>query len=500
MPGQATGGEAKKVLGEGAFFGTEEFLFVFVSLAFAISIREVFPSVYGALAALYKYYLSLPDIGVVPTVRMVFGSRNHFRMLLPYFESVALSVVVFGLWVGYYFLMATVRRHNWIGYAPFYMMIDLGQAVLLYLTARSLTNFTAKPIDEPDPVWCGVVLILIVGLIRLWLAMFNIRSREGEGEIIRGHRWVRIVMRVVHIDIVLLSIAVFGLLYGHATLDLRNVVRAVMTGCVCYVIGVGATGVLVRAIVRSECGLSRLDTAEALVWAWRREGRWMLCGVIVSVALQCSAWLGVWRSWTWGLSFRDMIPTSSLLALGLMIGGGAVTQWGGTPMISHVIRKGPYALMRTTLKQHRDYAGCVGQAKPTFVVFADVNERGGPKRMARAGRLPRRVDDELAKVARIVLERSAREPGDPALKGLLAHGVQDIGASPFPGVTPGFDRPMIGLLCKTDAEVSSRGILFVLLNRKSTQIVYNQRFIRIIGPLAWFLAQQLQVYTIGKAN
>jgi hypothetical protein len=493
--GTQSGSEAES--GSSAILGTEEFLFVFVSLAFAVSIREVFPSVYGALESLYHYYQSLPNIGLFHIFQMVFGSRMHFKMVLPYLESVALSFVVFGLWVGYYFLMATVRRNNWIGYAPIYMGVDLVQAVLLYITARSLTNLTAKSVGEPNTVWLGIVGIMIVAMGRLWFAMINIRSEEGEIGLISRNRWVRVLMRVVHINMALLSVAVCGLVYDHAALDLRDVFRAITWGCVAYGIAAGASAILVKRLVYSECRLGRVEIAEALAWAWRKEGRWMAVGVGMSLCIQLAMWLGVWR-WGVGLvSLRDVIPVSLLLGVGVLVGGGAVAQWGGTPMIGHVLQKGPKAFVKTTLKQFQEYADCIGETLPTLVVFSVDEGPGGAILVAKVGKLSRASENELTEIAQRVLERATSDPKNAAFRQIMSHKLSVLSDAKFPWVPDGFKVQMAGVVCATNVEAKPLGVLFVIPQLDAQQVIDNTRFRDRIVPISWLLAKELEASKTG---
>jgi hypothetical protein len=221
---------------------SEEFLFYFVSLAYALSIKEVFPVLFDTAREGYKYIQSLPNLGPLRLAGLLLPSPEHSMMVTPYVDKVVLSLIVLFVWAGYYFLITRLRDVSRSDYSPFYAVVDLLESALLFFTTKSLGNIAEKAIPETDTAWFGLLAVLAIGLLRLGLGFGDIRRPATEGEMIATQNWIRLLMRISHLTCVCITFLFCGYMYGRNLLSVDRVVLSVVWSTLLYTVLVSLTG------------------------------------------------------------------------------------------------------------------------------------------------------------------------------------------------------------------------------------------------------------------
>lgn len=333
----------------------EGFLFTFISIAYAMSVTEVFPVLFETVGQGWHYVRDLPILGRLGTVTAenLLLSPRHYSLAAPYLDKVALAFFLLFLWMGYFFLIARMRHYAEEEYGPFHMVGDLAQAILFFFAARSLRNFDEKLMPDADTTWLLLVLILLVQHARI-IGSFRAMGPPRPGELVRVQMWGRLLVRLAHLNAMTVGLVCFGWLFNIFAISLGGTQRAALWAIAVYfALVLVAVGVLAR-VRNLDRGESYRPIQSCLGWAWRKEWGWMAMGLVGCGALYF--WLETARSSYAAvlLCYREGLPLSVLCALGVVPAAYSVYSIGDVPFLGKKTLRSMLKMIVRDLAAHMD--------------------------------------------------------------------------------------------------------------------------------------------------
>ncbi len=292
-------------------------LFSFVTVAYAMSITDVFPVMYETAKMAWHYLRGMP-----PPSTLLWGSVDHWSNLTPFLDKGALVLVVFLVWVAYFFLMCgigSIAKYN-----PGHALWDIGQALVLYAAAQSVQDVDTRNLVESDTTWILLGVAFFACGVRAMHACLTPRLIGTGAEARRLQDARSMLLSVSHGSLALMSLCVWGYLYERSALDLRQLVATGACAAATYVISIG----LLWAILMAKRCMERRaefipdDWGDGWEWIWRTQRSYAICGLALVVTMLLGAVIA------WEHVFSALLRYRAALPHGVLLLGAACTVLG----------------------------------------------------------------------------------------------------------------------------------------------------------------------------